>query len=117
MQPNTQLEDIATHLKQYVQTNIELTKIEVIEQVTTVTAKMISYILIAFFSFLFILFLSFYVALSLSNQLGNNFSGFGIVTMFYLLLTVTVLYGKKKLLSHPIREKLIGEILKNNSAN
>lgn len=112
MQPNTQLEEIATHLKQYVQTNIELTKIEVIEHVTLVAAKMISYILIAVCSFLCVVFLSFYAALSLSTQLGNNFSGFGIVTMFYLLLTVTLLYGKKKLLSNPLREKLIGEILK-----
>ncbi len=117
MQPNSQIEDIATHVNQYVQTNIKLTRIAMIEEVSLVAAKMISDIIIAVFIFLFILFLSFYVALSLSAQLGDNFSGFGVVTIFYLLVILIVLYRKKKLLRNPLREKLIGEMLKNNSDN
>ncbi len=90
------VDTLLNNLSGYVETRVELLKIEVKEELAKSMSKAILYFLMAFLFALFITFLSIAVALLLSTHLGG-FSGFFIVSAFYLVSGVILLIFRKKL--------------------
>jgi hypothetical protein len=51
------------------------------------------------------------VGFYLSALLGDTFSGFGIIAGFYLLISIILLIGRKRLIEKPLRNKIIRKLL------
>ena len=106
------IEELTKSLKVYVQTNIELIKLEATERTSVFGSSLISILLVGFSLFLFVLFISISAGFFLANYFNDNYTGFLLVTIFYFLLTLILIMGRKKFIERPIRDKIIRRILK-----
>lgn len=92
------VDTLLDNLSGYVETRVELLKVEAREEVAGGLAKGIAYLLVAFVLALFVAFTSVAIALLLSATLGL-FVGFAIVAGFYLLLGIILWLWREKLIA------------------
>lgn len=107
MQLNEKVEDLTDSLKEYVDTNYELIKLEVIEYSSVISAGIISTLIVGVMLTFFSFFISLYAAYYLSDQLGGNHIGFFIVSGFYMLLAIVIYLNRKKLIQIPVCNSII----------
>ena len=107
-------EELIANLKQYVNTNYEILKLEAAERSSVLGSGLISGLLVTLVGILFIFFLSFAAAFYISIRLDNNYAGFMIIAGFYLLAGLILFIGRKKLLEKPLRNKIILKIFSTN---
>ena len=92
------VDNLVENLTGFVETRVELLKIEVKEDAAKVLAQAVAYLFIAFVLALFITFVSIGVALLISERLGN-FAGFSIVSAVYLLGGLILWFSREKVIS------------------
>ena len=92
------IDHLIENLTGYVETRVELIKIEVKEELAKSLAKAVAYLLIAFIAAVFIIFISTAAALGLAQALGNV-AGFSIVAGVYLVATLILWILRDKLIS------------------
>lgn len=85
---------MATNIKSYVQDQIDLVKLEGIETIGNIAAKLIFFVLISMFAMFFFMLLSFAGAFYLSEIYGSV-NGFLIVAGIYFILIVLFMLFKK----------------------
>jgi uncharacterized membrane protein YqjE len=93
------LDNLMANLTGYVETKVELIKVELKEDLAQGLAHVINYLIIAFVFALVIFFVSLGVAIVLSKALGD-FWGYGIVALFYLIIGLILLGNRNKLNSN-----------------
>ena len=108
-------EGFSESAKQYLVVNYEIIKLEAIKKSSEIGASLFSSLIIGITLFLFAFALSMGVGFYLSELLGDTFSGFGIIAAFYLLITIILLIGRKKMIQKPMRNKIIRKILGNQT--
>ena len=112
------IEEITESLKQYVNINIEILKLEATERTSEIGSSLIGSLAVGITAFLFIMSLSIGIGFYLSALMGDSYSGFLIIAGFYFILALIVLIGRKKYLENPLRDKIIRKILdKRTEAN
>ena len=84
------------NLTGYLDTRIDLVRLEVQQKVSTVFVGTIHGAILAVLGLLFVIFVSIFAGLALNTALDSPYWGFGIVAGFYLLLLVLVLVGVDK---------------------
>lgn len=104
-------EDVIEKLKQYLILNFELIKLQATDQASVIGASLISSLIVGISAFLFIFVLSIGLGFYISSVLGNMYAGFLIVAGFYLLLTLILFIGRKKMIEKPMRDKIIQKLL------
>jgi hypothetical protein len=92
------VDSLLSNLTGYVETRVELLKVEVKEDLAKALAKAVSYFLIGFVSATFLVFISVAIALLLGRRMGN-FIGFSIVAGIYLIIAVILWFSREKLIS------------------
>ena len=92
------VDSLLSNLTGYVETRVELLKVEVKEDLAKALAKAVSYFLIGFISALFLTFVSVALALLLGQRLGN-FVGFSIVAGIYLMTALILWFSREKLIA------------------
>jgi len=102
------LEGLMTNLSQYLETRVELVKIEVREEVAKLLANAFVILLIGLLGFFFLLLLSFGIAAHLGSMWGE-LVGFLVVSAFYLLIGALLTYFRK-----PIIDRLERNLLELN---
>lgn len=103
------LDTLIEHLTGFVETRIELMKLEIKEEVAKAMARvLILGLLMAVFT-LFIMLMSMAVAFKIGESLGA-FGGFAIVAGFYLLVGVLLVLMREGI--REALEKQLGEIMK-----
>jgi uncharacterized membrane protein len=98
------LENLLSNLTGYLETRIELLKIEIREDVARALAKVSILVMLMFVVFLFVLFTSMAIAYQIGISLGMV-AGFGIVAGFYLLM-VLILYIFREGISKRIEKQV-----------
>lgn len=93
------IDSLLSNLTGYVESRVDLLKVEVREDLAKALAQAITYLFIAFILALFLTFVSIAVALLLSTRLGN-FAGFSIVGAVYLLTGIILWFSRGKLISN-----------------
>ena len=92
------VDSLLSNLTGYLETRVELLKMEVKEDLAKALAKAVSYFLIGFISALFLTFISVALALLLGQRLGN-FAGFSIVAGIYLVTALILWLSREKLIA------------------
>lgn len=92
------VDSLISNLTGYVETRVELLKVEVKEDLAKALAKAVSYFLIGFISALFLTFISVALALLLGQRLGN-FAGFSIVAGIYLITALVLWFSRENLIA------------------
>lgn len=94
----------------YVKYKIDYYKLHVAERVTTFATFAIGGVILLVLSALFLLFTSLAGALYLGEVLGNNYLGYLIVGIFYLMGIGVLLALRGRLIQKPILKILINEL-------
>lgn len=92
------VDTLLSNLTGYVETRVELLKIEVKEDLSKGLAQAISYLFIAFILAVFVIFVSIALALLLGERFGNA-AGFSIIAFVYLVLGVILWYKRGKMIA------------------
>jgi uncharacterized membrane protein YqjE len=102
------LDGLVSNLTGYIETRVELVKLEVKEDIAKAMARLTVLVVVIAVLSLFILFFSVSIALLIGEYLGF-FEGFAIVAGFYLLITIlfVVLRGS---VSEALEKKLVEKI-------
>jgi hypothetical protein len=98
--------------KEYLETQIELTKLKAIDKSSDIVSTAIVMVAVIFLGSLFVIFISIALALMLGNWLGSNLYGFLIVGGFYGVLLLLIYLKKDKWIKTPIANGLINKMLK-----
>jgi hypothetical protein len=102
------VDSLISNLTGYVETRIELLKVEAKEEMSKGLAKVILFLLLAFVFALVLIFISIGLALVLTEKIGA-FAGFGIVAGVYLVVGVVLLLTRENLTKN--LEGMIKEML------
>jgi hypothetical protein len=108
------LEGLTDHVKDYVNTRVELTKLRIAEKTSLILGDLIAIGIVAMFFLFVLLFGSIAGAWALSDWIGKPYSGFLIVAGFYLLLGIIVWLARGKFIRFPIMNAIIKKLHKND---
>ena len=93
------VDSIIENLTGYVETRVELLKVEAKEEVAKGVSNLVVYALLAFVFALVLVFISVAIALKIGESLGS-FAGFGIVGAIYLVAGVVLAFYRQTLISN-----------------
>ncbi len=99
------IEGFVQNLGNYIETRVELLKLELKEEVIKSVSKLSLIFVLALFFFISFLFLSVALAFWIGTVAGNT-GGFAIVGGLYLLLGATLLIFKEQI-NHSLEKKII----------
>jgi uncharacterized membrane protein YqjE len=91
------VDSLISNLTGYVETRVELLKIEAKEEISKQASNAIVYGAMLFLFAFVLLFFSFAIALKIGERLGN-FTGFSIVAGFYLVGGILIFVNREKLI-------------------
>jgi Protein of unknown function (DUF1469). len=104
------IEGLTRHVKEYVQTRIDLAKLEVAEKISLIVANLIA-VLVVMVMFVFVLiFGSLAGAWALSEWLDNTWAGFLIVAGIYCLLGIIIWFARGRLIRFPVMNAIIRQL-------
>lgn len=112
MQEFKKIEKLTNDLKDYLDTNIQLLKLEALANVSAAGSGIISAIIIGVVGFLFLLFFSLAGADLLSMYFESKLIGLSLVAGFYLVLGLILFLARKKLFLRPFRDMITKLIFK-----
>jgi hypothetical protein len=98
-------EGMIGNLMGYIDTRIDLIKLEVQMKLKNGLISLLHVILLGFAAFMAAIFLNIFIALLLNDLLDSQFWGFGIVTLFYITLLVIFIMGVDKKAFQGIADK------------
>lgn len=110
MVDSRKIEGLTESIKGFINLSYELNKLEAVERSSTIGAGLISGLLVGFVMIFFLFFISLGAGFYLSEKLGNTYAGFAITGGFYLVLGIGLFLTRKKLIEHPLREKMIQKV-------
>ncbi len=105
-------ENIAANLTGYVETRLELFKLEIKTDLAKALAKVVTLIFVCFLGFLFLLFVSLGASHLINTMLDSYYAGFLIIASLYGILLLVVVGNRKKIMTF-----MEAEILKRTSKN
>lgn len=109
------MQEIIDKLKEYVDTRLRLAKLVAIEKSSSAIAEIIAIVIISVFLLLAFLFVSLALGFYISELLGNSYSGFFIVALFYFLVALVVFLIKGNVLERSIVNTIIKKTFKEDS--
>ena len=98
--------------KDYLDTNIELKKLTIIQAVAKTAGSLASGIILSIVAVFFLFFLSIGAGFYFGELLSSVYKGFFVVAAFYLFVGIIVMLVRKNYIQNPIIDKLISKILK-----
>jgi len=106
------VEKISNELKEYIDVNYELLKLQTIEKTSNFGAELLTSFYLGIIGFLTLIFTSFWMVNCISDYFEHEYLGFVVVSGFYSFLFIIFSLYKKALLFHPLRNKIIGRLTK-----
>ena len=106
------IEGLTEHVKEYVQTRIEQTKLELAEKTSLIIGNLIAVTVITVLFLFVLVFGSIAAAWALSDWLENPWAGFLIVAGFYLLIAIIVWVGRGAIIRFPVMNYIIRQLHK-----
>jgi len=104
------LEGLTDHVKEYVNTRVELTKLRIAEKTSLIIGDLIAGGIVILFFLLVLMFGSIAGAWALSDWIGTRYSGFLIVAGIYLLLGIIVWIARGRFIRFPVMNAIIKKL-------
>ncbi|RNI26926.1 phage holin family protein [Rufibacter latericius] len=89
-------DSIIANLMGYIDTRIDLVKLDLQTKLKSIFVSTVHGVLLGLVGLMVLLFLNIFLALLLNDLLDSRFWGFGIITLFYLILLVILIVGLDK---------------------
>ena len=104
------VEELAGTVKDYVNTRIELVKLNTVEKSSGIIATVIAGFIVAAVFLFFLVFISIALAFGLGEWIGKPWAGFLIVALLYLVIGIIVWVSRVRIIQLPIMNALIKAI-------
>jgi len=106
------LEGLTDHVKEYINTRVELTKLRIAEKTSLILGDLIAMGIVILFFLFVLMFGSIAGAWALSDWIGKPYSGFLIVAGIYLLLGIIVWFTRSRFIRFPVMNAIIKKLHK-----
>ena len=103
------------HLVEFVETRLEILKLDFKEESVRVIAKLLTGALIVLFSTLFFIFFSVMIAIILNEALESSYLGYAILAAFFLLILVSILIIKQTHWYHNKITEITDQLVENTN--
>lgn len=103
------LDGVIENAQGYIDSKVQLVKLEVQEKLTTAITWMLLLTCIVFLSLMFLAFLSIALGYFLNSLLNSSYLGFLILAAFFFLLILILVFSKKTI--HKKIHKLTGDFM------
>ena len=103
-------QDLKTHVGDYVNTYLQLTKAKVTQSASTAASGVAIGVTAMVFSLLFLIFLFCGIALWLGSLVDSRAGGFFMVAGFFLLILILLFALRKKVIVPMIRNMIISKV-------
>lgn len=104
------VEELALHIKAYIQTEIELIKLLFAEKLSKILSNFLAIMVLIWLLLIGILFASLSLAFFIGERLGKMSTGFIIVSLIYLLLAVVIWYLRERIIRIPILNGILSQL-------
>lgn len=111
MEEQNNLEKLFNDAKEYLNTRLELTKLELVQKVSQIVSSLITSFLLLVIFVLVLLFGSVSLALFLSEKTGSTTTGFLYVAGIYLALGLLIYLLKGSFIKKPVTDMFIRKML------
>lgn len=108
------INELADNTKEYINTKVEIAKLNAAEKISSLTSGIIARIAVAMIFALFLLFFSMAAGFALGEWLGKAYWGFLVVAGIYLLVAIIIWTTRERLIRMPIMNAIIHELFKEN---
>ena len=108
----TRIEELAEHARDYINTRIEVVKLNAAEKTSLVASRLIAGIAVAVVFIFFIFFAGIAAAYALASWLGEIYWGFLVIAGIFLLAGIIVWLAKKRLIRIPVMNAIIHQLFK-----
>jgi ABC-type multidrug transport system fused ATPase/permease subunit len=108
-------EELAIHIKNYIQTEIEIIKLNFAEKVSKILSNFLAIIILIWVLLLSILFASISLAFFIGERLGKMSIGFLVVSLIYLLIAMVSWYLRERLIRIPILNGILRQLFDNEN--
>jgi hypothetical protein len=102
--------ELTEALKNLLNTNAELFKLEIAQESSKIVPAILSVIIVSLFAAFFVFYFSMSIGFYLSYLLKSDYIGFGIVAGFYFLLLLILVMSRKKTVEKPFRTYIINKM-------
>ncbi len=109
------IEQLAGDAKDYINTRVEIVKLNAAARISSVTSNLMARIIVAVVFVFFLLFGGIAAGLALGDWLGKTYWGFLAVACFYLLAGIIVWLAREKMIRIPIMNAMIQQLFKENN--
>lgn len=96
----------------YAKTSIELLKLQALDKSTSAISSLASIVIILISSLFIISMINIGAALWICQLMGNSYSGFFIVALFYAILSVVLYIFREEIVKTPISKRIITYVRK-----
>ena len=108
-------EELAGHVKEYVNLKVDAVKLTVAEKTSSLVANLAAGIVVAVMILFVVIFASIAGAIALSEWLANPWAGFLIVAGIYLLIGIITWAGRGRLIRFPVMNAIIQQLYSNDN--
>lgn len=108
----TRIEELAQHARDYINTRIEVVKLNAAEKTSLVVSRVMAAIAVAVVFIFFIFFAGIAAAYALAGWLGEVYWGFLIVAGLFLLAGIIVWFARERLIRIPVMNAIIHQLFK-----
>lgn len=102
-------------IEEYVNDRMLLLRLQSAEKISKISAVMFTFLVLALLAFFILFFLSFMAGQYFGSLIGSLYAGYGIVTLFYVLLFVVIISVRKKYIEKKIIDLMIGIFFEKSS--
>lgn len=106
----TRLEQLAGHVKEYINNRLDAAKLNVAEKTSKSTATVLAFMGVLVFLFLFIIFTGIAIAYALSEWTGKLYWGFLIVAGLYLAGGIIIWVARARLIQMPVMNAILRQL-------
>lgn len=103
-------EELATHLREYINNRIAAVKLQVAERTSKVMSNIIAMSVVAALMLVFTIFMSMGAAYAISDWIGKTYAGFLVVGTAWLIIALAIWLARERLLRIPIMNRMLQEM-------
>lgn len=107
---------LISNIKEYANIRKELAMLTIAEKTSTAAAGAAAGSILAIIGLFVFFFGSLTLGFYLSEVIGNTYSGFLIITVFYLIIALIVYFSQENMIKKPIENGVIKKIFKDRNA-
>jgi hypothetical protein len=116
MENNQEIDELTTHLKQYVRTTIEIIKLELIERSIIISSYILLQVIRWMLFTIALLILTIALGFYISDYLNDYIAGFGFIGTIYLLIAMILSILNQRKIEKAIQNKILNNLFSENQS-